>query len=313
MSLLETEVESGPGTPARTRQIWRRLRTNRAAVTGLAIVTVLIVVAIAAPLLTALEGQDPTTFHSGLLDSARGGVPHGVFGGVSTEHWLGVEPGTGRDVFARAVYGARISLVIALGATVLEMVFGTMVGLVAGLGGRRTDAALSRLIDLWVAFPYFLLALALMAIVPQSVPRPLILVFVITITNWSTTARLVRAQSLSLRTRDYVAAARLSGARPVRIALREVLPGLTTPLITLAAFKIPSNMVVEAALSFLGVGVRPPTPSWGQMLSTATTWYRADPMYIIVPGALLVLTLLAFTLLADRIRTALDPRTESRT
>ncbi|MQY02698.1 ABC transporter permease [Actinomadura macrotermitis] len=301
-----------PGAAPRERRVWRRLRGDRAALAGLAIVAVMIVVALAAPLLTRLEGQDPTTFHSGLLDSARGGVPTGALGGISGEHWLGVEPGTGRDVFARVVHGARVSLGVAFGATVLEMLFGVVIGLGAGLGGGRADAVLSRLIELSLAFPPFLLALALMAIVPQSVPRPLLLAAVISLVSWGNVARVTRAQALSLRTREYVDAARLSGAGPARIAVREILPGLTTPLLVLAALKAPINMVQEAGLSFLGAGVRPPTPSWGQMLSSATTWFRTDPMYVLVPGGLLFLTLLAFTLFADGVRKAADPRWSAR-
>jgi peptide/nickel transport system permease protein len=279
---------------------------------GLATVVSMVAVALAAPLLCALEGQDPTTFHSELLDSARGGVPHGAFGGVSGDHWLGVEPATGRDVFARVVHGARVSLGVALGATVLELLVGIAVGLAAGFGGRRADAVLSRLIELSLAFPSFLLALALMAIVPQSMPRPLLLACVITAVSWGNVARITRSQALSLRTREYVDAARLSGARPGRIAVREVLPGLAAPLLVLAALKAPLNMVSEAGLSFLGAGVRPPTPSWGQMLSTATTWFRTDPEYVIVPGALLFVTLLAFTVLAEGVRKAMDPRWSAR-
>lgn len=292
--------------------MWRRLRAGRAAMAGLVTVILMIAVALAAPLLCALEGQDPTSFHSDLLDSARGGVPHGSFGGVSGDHWLGVEPGTGRDVFARVVYGARVSLGVALGATVLELLIGIGAGLGAGLGGRRADAVLSRLTELSLAFPSFLLALALMAIVPQSMPRPLLLACVITAVSWGNVARVTRNQALSLRSREYVDAARLSGARPARIAVREILPGLTAPLLVLAALKVPLNMVSEAGLSFLGAGVRPPTPSWGQMLSTATTWFRADPMYVIIPGGLLFVTLLAFTLLADGVRKAMDPRWSDR-
>ncbi|MFC4048732.1 ABC transporter permease [Actinomadura syzygii] len=312
MTVLETDVAPGAepvrDAPPRGRQVWRRLRADRPAMAGLATVVLMVAVALAAPLLCAIEGQDPTTFHSDLLDSARGGVPHGSFGGVSADHWLGVEPATGRDVFARVVHGARVSLGVALGATVLELLVGIAVGLGAGFGGRRADAVLSRLIELSLAFPSFLLALALMAIVPQSMPRPLLLACVITAVSWGNVARVTRSQALSLRRRDYVDAARMSGARPSRIAVREVLPGLTAPLLVLAALKVPLNMVSEAGLSFLGAGVRPPTPSWGQMLSTATTWFRADPTYVIVPGGLLFLTLLACTVLAEGVRRAMDPR-----
>ncbi|GLY95281.1 ABC transporter permease [Actinoplanes sp. NBRC 103695] len=281
---------------------------DRGLVAGAAIATLMVVVAVSAPLLTAISGQDPTTFHDGLLDSARGGVPVGAFGGVSGEHWLGVEPGTGRDLFARIVYGARVSLGVAVGATVLQVLIGLLAGLAAGLGGRWADAALGRLIDLVLAVPSLVLAISLLAIVPADWPRPVLLAVVIAVLGWGGTARITRGETLSLRTRDYVAAARVSGAGWFRVARREILPGLTAPVLTYAALILPTNMIVEAGLSFLGVGVRPPTPSWGQMLSTATTWFRADPMYVVVPGGLLFLTLLAFVLVANGLRRVLDPR-----
>jgi peptide/nickel transport system permease protein len=305
---------SGPPAPpsasvTRTRgALWRRLRKDKAAATGMAIIAVMMLVAVFAPVLTALEGQNTTSLHPELVDSASGGTPLGSLGGISGSHWLGVEPQTGRDLFARLVYGARISLGVALGATALQVLIGVSVGLAAGLGGRGVDAVLSRLTDLTLAFPSVLFAIGLMAIVPGSVPRPLILAVVIAVLGWGSTARLARGQALSLRTRDYVAAAKLSGAPPLRVARREILPGLVTPILTYAALLVPTNMISEAGLSFLGVGVRPPTPSWGQMLSAGTTWFRPDVMYVLVPGGALFLTLLAFTLLADGVRRTLDPR-----
>ena len=285
-----------------------RVLRDRAFTVGAAIVLVMVTVALAAPLLVAWEGQDPTTFHNDLLDSARGGVPLGPLGGISAEHWLGVEPGTGRDLFARVVFGARVSLGVAVSATVLQVLIGVGVGVAAGLGGRYLDAGLSRLVDLVLAFPSLVLAIALLAIVPQSWPRPALLTVVIAVLGWGGTARITRGETLTLRARDYVAAARVSGAGPIRVARREILPGLATPVLTYAALVLPANMITEAGLSFLGVGVRPPTPSWGQMLSTATTWFRADPMYVLVPGGLLFATLLAFVLVANGVRRVLDPR-----
>ncbi|MFL6117579.1 MAG: ABC transporter permease [Catenulispora sp.] len=306
---IEVAVGSDlPSPPLSRFAAWRRLRQDKAAATGLVIIAVMVLVAVFAPVLTALEGQDATTQNSDLIDSASGGTPIGSLGGVSGSHWLGVEPQTGRDLFARLVYGARISLGVALSATLLQVLIGVGIGIAAGLGGRLVDGALGRLTDLSLAFPSVLFAIALMAIVPGSIPRPLILAVVIALLGWGTTARLARGQALSLKTRDFVAAAKLSGAPPLRVARREILPGLVTPVLTYAALLVPANMVAEAGLSFLGVGVRPPTPSWGQMLSAGTTWFRPDVMYVLVPGSALFLTLLAFTLLADGVRRTLDPR-----
>ncbi|WP_433305219.1 ABC transporter permease [Actinoplanes sp. CA-030573] len=288
--------------------VLRRLRRDRGFVAGAGVALVMVLVAVAAPLLAAAAGQDYTTYHDTLLDSARGGVPLGRLGGMGAEHWLGVEPGTGRDLFARIVYGARVSLGVAVGATILQVLFGVLVGTAAGLGGRWADAALTRVIDLVLAVPSLVLAISLLAIVPPAWPRPLLLAVVIAVLGWGGTARITRGETLTVRTRDYVAAARLSGAGRFRIARREIAPGLAAPVLTYAALLLPTNMIAEAGLSFLGVGVRPPTPSWGQMLSSATTWFRADPMYVLVPGVLLFLTLLAFVLVANGLRRALDPR-----
>jgi peptide/nickel transport system permease protein len=303
------ELPAGPAGRLPRGAVWRRFRGDRTALAGLAIVAVLVLIAVAAPLFTAFEGQDATTFHPALLDSARGGVPRGSFGGANADHWLGVEPRTGRDVFARAVYGARISLLVAIGATVVEVFIGVVVGLSAGLGGRLVDGVLGRTTDLMLAFPELIFAIALLAIVPAWFPRPALLMLVIGVFGWGSTARLVRGQTLSLRSRDYVAAARLSGASRARIARREVLPGVIPVVLTRAALLVPGNMATEAGLSFLGIGVRPPTPSWGQMLSDAAIWYRADPTYVLVPATVLFLGVLGFTLAGDGLRVALDPRT----
>ena len=308
---LITEVGASPEAPTRGWQVRRRLRADRMAMAGLVVAIVMIVAAVAAPLLVHLEGQDATTYHSGLLDSARGGVPLGSFGGVSGTHWLGVEPTTGRDMFARVLGGAQISFLVAFGSLIVQILLGVGIGLAAGLGGKIADSVLGRLIDLAIAFPQLIFAIALLAIVPGTFPRPVLLMLVIGLFGWGSTARLVRGQVLSLKTRDYVAAARLSGATRARIALREILPGVSAPLVTYAALLLPSNMLSEAGLSFLGVGVRPPASSWGQMLSTATTWFQADPTYVLVPGLLLLVNVLAFTLLADGLRTALDPKAPS--
>ncbi|MFC8129568.1 ABC transporter permease [Streptomyces sp. NPDC057302] len=314
-ALLASEAGTGVTAPAPTsgaRQFWRRLRTQRAALVAAAVVALLVLVALAAPLLTAVEGQDPSTYHPDLIDSGRGGVPIGSFGGISAEHWLGVEPQTGRDLFARLVYGARVSLGVALAATLVQVLLGVGVGITAGLGNRWVDQVLSRATDVIVAMPLMVLSLALMAIVPSGFPRPVLVALVIGLVAWGGTAKIVRARTITLRELDHVAAARLSGWSTWRIARRELLPGLAAPVITYAALLVPMNITVEAALSFLGVGVKPPTASWGQMLTSADIWYQAAPQYLLLPAGALFVTVLALTVLGDGVRTALDPRAASR-
>lgn len=294
------------------RQFWRRLRAQRAALVAAAVVALLVLVALAAPLLTAIEGQDPTTYHPGLVDSARGGVPIGSLGGIGAEHWLGVEPQTGRDLFARLVEGARVSLGVAFAATFIQVLIGVTVGVAAAMGSRWLDQVLSRITDIIVALPLMIMALALLAVVPASFPRPVLVALVIGLIAWGNVAKIVRAQTLTLKGLDYVAAARLSGWGAVRVARRELLPGLAAPVITYAALLVPTNISAEAALSFLGVGVKPPTPSWGQMITAADVWYQAAPQYLLFPAGALFTTVLALTVLGDGVRTALDPRAASR-
>ncbi|MFF3907508.1 ABC transporter permease [Streptomyces sp. NPDC001848] len=295
------------------RLFWRRLRAQRAVLVAAAVVALLVLIALAAPLLTAFEGQDPTTYHPTLVDSARGGVPIGSFGGMSGDHWLGVEPQTGRDLFARLVYGARVSLGVALAATVVQVLLGVVMGIAAGLGNRWVDLTLSRITDIFISMPLMIMALALLAIVPSSFPRPVLVALIVgLVSGWGTLSKLVRAQTLTLKGLDYVSAARLSGWGTVRIARRELLPGLAAPVITYSALLVPQNISVEAALSFLGVGVKPPTPSWGQMLTSADVWYQAAPQYLLLPAGALFVTVFALTVLGDGVRTALDPRAASR-
>ncbi|MEU3526015.1 ABC transporter permease [Streptomyces sp. NPDC038707] len=304
-----TTVPAVPGA----RQFWRRLRARRAALVAAVVVALLVLAALAAPLLTALEGQDPTTYHPALVDSARGGVPLGSFGGASADHWLGVEPQTGRDMFARLVYGARVSLGVSLGATLAQVLIGVAMGLAAGLGNRWIDLVLSRITDIFLSMPLMIMALALLAVVPGGFPRPVLVALILTlVAGWSTIAKMVRAQTLALKNLDYVSASRLSGWSARRTAVRELLPGLAAPVITYAALLVPANISAEAALSFLGVGVQPPTPSWGQMLTSADVWYEAAPQYLLLPALALFVTVFAMTVLGDGVRVALDPRAASR-
>ncbi|MFJ7942541.1 ABC transporter permease [Streptomyces sp. NPDC096354] len=311
-ALLVKEAGAVQAPASGASSFWRRLRARRSAAVAAVIVALLVLVALAAPLLAGIEGQDPTTYHANLVDSATGGVPLGSFGGISADHWLGVEPLTGRDLFARVVYGARVSLGVALAATLLQVIIGVTVGLAAGLGNHLVDQALSRVTDVVVALPVMVIALGALAVVPADFPRPVLIAAIVGLVGWSGISKIVRAQTLALKSLDHVAAARLSGWSGRRIARRELLPALAAPVITYAVLLFPGNIVVEAALSFLGVGIKPPTPSWGQMLSDADTWYQAAPTYLLIPALLIFITVLALTVLGEGVRNALDPRVASR-
>ena len=295
---------------------WMRLKRDKVAIGGGVVVVLLILVAIFAPLLCKLVGVTPNDFHQDLVDPSRQ-VPLGRFGGISWDHPLGVEPLNGRDIFARIVYGARISLLIAFLATLLSVVIGVVMGIVAGYFGGWIDSLISRLMDIFLAFPLVLFALALVGAVPDTLLgltgdalRVGLIVFIIGFFSWPYIGRIIRGQTLSLREREFVDAARSLGARRPYILFTELLPNLIAPILVYATLLIPTNVLFEAGLSYLGVGVPPPTATWGQMLSDAVTsgMYQNDLVLALAPGLALVITMLAFNLMGDCLRDALDPR-----
>jgi ABC-type dipeptide/oligopeptide/nickel transport system permease subunit len=295
---------------------WSRLRKDKIAMTGLAVIIILIVVALTAPLLTRLVGENPNSFNTDLLDPDTA-LPTGGFGGITMDHILGVEPGNGRDVFSRIVYGARVSLVIAIAATAVSMIIGIVMGIVSGYFGGWIDTAISRTMDLMLAFPVLLFSIALLVIFQQvgkigplsGAPlRIAMLIGIIGFFGWAYIGRVVRGQVLSLREKEFIDASRSLGARNLRILFRELLPNLVAPILVYATLTIPTNILTEAALSFLGVGVQPPTSSWGQMLSDATRTFSVNPTYMVVPGMAIFITVLAFNLFGDGLRDAFDPK-----
>jgi peptide/nickel transport system permease protein len=293
---------------------WGKLRRDKVALTGGVFILLLIVVALLAPLIVKITGGPPNEYHQDLLDMGLGGIPIGGFGGASWAHPMGLETVNGRDIFSRVLYGARISLLIAILATVLSVAIGTVVGIVAGFFGGWVDAILSRIMDMFLAFPLLVFAIALSGVFPDKafglsgLPLRLgLLIFVIGFFNWPYIGRIVRGQTISLREREYVEAARSLGARRPYILFTELLPNLLAPILVYSTLIIPTNILFEAALSFLGVGVPPPTASWGGMLSDAVNFYTV-PHFMFWPGLAIFATVLAFNLFGDGLRDAFDPR-----
>ncbi|MER8012096.1 MULTISPECIES: ABC transporter permease [unclassified Streptomyces] len=296
------------------RIAWERLKRDKLALSGGIIVLLLILVALFAPLIAQAYGQDPDAYHESLIDPLFS-TPKGSLGGISGEHWLGVEPVNGRDIFARVLYGARISLLVGFLSAIVAVVLGTILGILAGFFGGWVDSVISRVMDGLLAFPQLLFIIALVSVMPNDMlgltgsnVRVFVMILVIGFFGWPYIGRVVRGQTLSMREREYVEAARSLGAGRFYILFKELLPNLVAPIIVYTTMMIPTNILTEAALSFLGVGVKPPTSSWGQMLSTAIDYYDSDPMYMIVPGVAIFITVLAFNLFGDGVRDALDPK-----
>jgi ABC-type dipeptide/oligopeptide/nickel transport system permease subunit len=292
------------------RIAWTRLKQDHVAMGGGIVVILLILFATFAPLLAKLFGHPVNEWHQDKIDPSLGGIPTpGTWGGISTEFLLGVQPVTGRDLFTLIVYGARVSLLVAFLATIVAVVIGVTLGVMAGYFGGVIDSAISRLMDLILAFPLVLFAIALISVLPpRNSVRIWVLVLIIGGFSWPYIGRIVRGQTLSLREREFVEAARSMGAGSGRILFRELLPNLAAPILVYSTLIIPTNILFEAALSFLGVGVIPPTPSWGRLLSDAVNYYQFDPVYMIVPGLAIFITVLAFNLFGDGLRDALDPK-----
>jgi len=291
---------------------WMRLKRDKVALGSGIFIIFLLLVAIFGPYLV----QNPTVFHANLINPTLS-VPYGRFGGVSLAHPLGVEPTNGRDILARVVNGARVSMLIAFLATALAVSIGVVMGVISGYFGGWVDAVIARSMDVFLAFPLLVFAIALVGVIPSSAfglsgnsLRVGLLIFVIGFFAWPYMGRIIRGQALSLREREFVDAARSLGARGPYILFRELLPNLVAPILVYSTLLIPTNILFEAALSYLGVGIIPPTPSWGGMVSDAVNsgLVTIDPMFMIVPGLAIFLTVMAFNLLGDGLRDALDPR-----
>jgi peptide/nickel transport system permease protein len=300
--------------------MWLRFKRDRTGVVSAWIVLVFFAVAILAPVISALYGKNPYTLYGQenpeLLDPFN--LPAGPNGGMSADHWFGIEPQLGRDVFMQLVYGMRTSIYTALVATLLMGIAGVLIGLVSGYNGGRIDYWLGRLTDFLLAFPSQLFFIASMPVVvtvfvqpDEETPtyvRTFAIILVLSFLGWMGLSRLIRASTLSLREREFVEAAKISGASPWRIIRKELLPNLVTPILVQSTYMLPSTILSVAFLSFVGVGYVEPTPDWGRMFVTASEFYQQDPTYMFFPGVAMVVFVVAFNLLGDSVRDAFDPK-----
>jgi ABC-type dipeptide/oligopeptide/nickel transport system permease subunit len=317
---LEEQFEPGAAdsvAAARARSSWElfrhRFKQDKAAMAGAITIVVLVLLALSAPLLAKLTGHGPNDRFPDQMLTADIGLPKGPNG----TFWFGGDS-VGRDVFIRTIYGARTSLAVALVATGLAAVIGIALGMIAGYRGGKTDTFISRLVDIVLSLPVLLLAIGVASVCSISAngclggllqPGLTLVVAIITLFTWPNLARLVRGQAIGLREREFVEAARSLGARSPRIMFKELLPNLMAPIVVYATLLIPVNVLFEAALSFLGVGVPQTTPSWGRMLSDASAGqiFTVAWWMMLFPGIFLLATTLSFNLVGDGLRDALGP------
>jgi peptide/nickel transport system permease protein len=298
------------------RLAWTRLKRDRTAMVSGATLVVLVLLALLSPLIARLYGAGPGEQFGELLDST--GMPLGYAGGVSADHWFGLEPGLGRDIFVRMIFGIRTSLLIALGAAVGTAVIGVTLGIVAGYLGGAVDSVIGWITDVALAMPFLVVALAVIPTVSLRFYGPrdaiptwfavCVLIGTFAMFGWTGTARLVRGQVISLREREFVEAARATGARTPRILFKELLPNLWAPILVSFSLAVPAYVTGEAALSFLGIGLPESVPSFGRMIYRSIDYMQTDPAYVFFPGFTIFALVLAFNLFGDALRDALDPK-----
>jgi ABC-type dipeptide/oligopeptide/nickel transport system permease subunit len=280
---------------------WQRLRRDRVAMVSLVVIVLIVLMAVFAPLATTLTGHPPNEQYR-----QTGLSPAGLPKGPTGQFWLGTDD-LGRDILVRIAYGARVSLLVGVVSTAIAVAIGVVVGLAAGFYGGIVDTVLARLIDVVLTMPFLLVAIALVSITGPSLT---ITILVIGFFSWASVARIVRGQVLSLREREFVEAARSLGASDRRIMFVDILPNVLAPVIVYTTLLIPVVIVVEATLTYLGLGLPPPTADWGGMISIGQQYYTTAWWFIIFPGVALLLTTLAFNLFGDGVRDAFDPRSD---
>ena len=303
------------------RLAWARFRKDKLSMAALVVTAIFVLIAISSPILDRFGVLQPQTFHNDLLDPSTGNYPTGFWGGVSIHHPMGVEPQTGRDVLSRLMIGVTLSLVIALAGSLITIIIGTVFGIISGFTGGFVDSAIGRFIDLTLAFPATLMLLGLSQVFVDKmqdigVPRGpngafvngFYIVFVLALFGWPPVARLIRGQVLTIRQREFVDAAILMGASRRRIYFKEILPNLWSPLLVYFTLLMPAYVSAEAALSFLGVGIKNPTPTLGNVLNSAVGYAEGDFFFFFIPAAIIAGIVMSFNLLGDGARDALDPR-----
>jgi peptide/nickel transport system permease protein len=295
--LPEAEIIETRGT---WTEVWRRFRKDKFAVVGLVAIAVLIIVAVGAPWIA--PHSPLTQYDSGLSAQGQPMAPNSHF-------WLGTDL-LGRDLLSRLIYGARVSLVIGILANGFALLLGVIFGIVAGFFRGWLETLIMRATDVMLAFPILLLAIALSSSI--SKPGIWVLVVVIGIVYWAPMTRVIHGEVLSIREKEFVTAARLTGCTNRRILTSHILPHLVAPIIVYTSLGIATTVLLEASLSFIGLGVQPPTPSWGQMISDGQQYYTSAPWLTLFPGLCIMITVLAFNLVGDGLRDAFDPQQRQR-
>nr|WP_258020794.1 ABC transporter permease [Streptomyces anatolicus] len=304
------------------RLAWARFKRDKSGVIAACVVIFFFVIALCAPLIAKAYGKNPYDTYGldqpGLLNDFN--YPVKANGGIDGEFWFGIEPVLGRDVFTFLLYGIRNSLLIAAVTTILVTMLGITVGVTAGYLGGKTDYLVGRIIDILLAFPSTLFYIAFFPVMISVLVNPedkiplwltvTSLITVMTAFGWAPMARLLRGEVLALREREFVEAAKVTGASPARIIFKELLPNLWTPILIQATLALPLFVTAEAGLAFLGVGLEEPTPDWGVMIQNGSKYYQDDITFMVFPGLAMVIFVVAFNLLGDSVRDALDPKTK---
>ncbi len=319
------EIQLPPGAaPVRVRQegelraVWRRFRRHRMAIASLVVLGLILLAALTAEWIAPYDPQAIDRTITGRAASVGVTLPSWVQQTGTNWHWLGTDE-LRRDILSRLIFAGRVSLAVGFGAMAVSLTIGLLVGSIAGFFGGSTDSVLMRLVDLFLSFPFIPLVIVISAMIKgynipgdQTLIQVFVIIVVLTVLGWMVPARLIRSQFLSLLNRDFVIAARALGAGNLRLILRHLLPNSVAPILVFATLQVGEFIILESALSFLGVGISPPTASWGNMLTAFQSYMRIAPWVTIFPGLMIFLTVLSINFIGDGLRDALDPYLKER-